>query len=64
MLNLVAIRKGIIAVLGTCVNDLFLVNWFISIFFVKIPIEKNIIPTLSENFNKIKQTWSQLQPQT
>ena len=34
------------------------------LFFVKIPNEKSIIPTLSENLNQIKQTWPQLQSQT
>ena len=32
--------------------------------FEEIPNEKSILPTLSENFNEIKQTWHQLKPQT
>ena len=33
-------------------------------FLRKYQMKKSIIPTLSENFNEIKQTWHQLQPQT
>ena len=44
-------------------NELFVVNWFISFFLRKYQMKKSIIPTLSEKFNQIKQTWHQLQPQ-
>ena len=36
----------------------------LKIFVRKFHMEKSIIPSLSENFNEIKQTWHQLQPQT
>ena len=45
-------------------NELFVVNWFISFFLRKYQMKKSTIPTLSENFNEMKQTWHQLQPQT
>ena len=32
--------------------------------FEEIPNEKSILPTLFENFNEMKQTWHQIQPQT
>ena len=35
----------------------------LKIFLRKYQMKKSIIPTLSEKFNEIKQTWHQLQPQ-
>ena len=34
------------------------------IFLRKYQMKTSIMPTLSENFNEIKQTWHQLKPQT
>ena len=46
-------------------NELFVVNWFISNFFLrKYQMKKCIKPTLSENLNEIKQTWPLLKPET
>ena len=45
-------------------NELFLVNWLISIFLWEYQMKNSIIPTPSENLNKINQRWPQLQPQT
>ena len=46
-------------------NELFAVNWFISKkFWEKNQMKKSIMPTLSENFIEINQTWHQLKPQT
>ena len=36
----------------------------INIFLRKYQMKVCIIPTLSENFNEIRRTWHQLQPQT
>ena len=49
-------------------NELLVVSCYwllvhLKFFLRKYQMKKSIIPTLSENFNEIKQTWHQLQPQ-